>query len=46
VTTQKNYKFIDYNKKTKTQISGTQLRNGIDLNINGGVDYNFIIETL
>jgi hypothetical protein len=41
-----NYELIDYNKKTKTQKSGAELRNGIELNINGGEYYNFSIEAL
>lgn len=46
VINQKNYKLIDYNKKTKTRITGAELRSGIKLNINGGESYNIIIETL
>jgi len=40
----KNYELTDYNKKTKTQKSGAELRNGIELDIMGGENYNIIIE--
>ncbi len=39
-----NYELIDYFKKTKTKISGAELRNGIELNINGRQNYNIIIK--
>ena len=38
-TGEKEYKFIDYNKKTKTQMTGIELRNGIKLTISSGEKY-------
>ncbi len=44
VTDQKNYKLINYNNKLKKQIKGSDLRNGIELNLSGGEKYNIVIE--
>lgn len=44
VEDQKNYKLTDYNKKTDTQISGEELRKGIELNLIGGESYYIVIE--
>lgn len=44
VTSEKEYEFIDYNKKTKTQITEIELRNGIKLNFGMGEKYYFVVD--
>ncbi|MBP1674376.1 MAG: hypothetical protein H6Q24_514, partial [Bacteroidetes bacterium] len=44
VEDQKDYKLTDYNKKAKTQITGEELRKGIEMSLSGGEGYHIVVE--
>lgn len=44
VNYQKSYKFIDFTRKIRSQFSGTELTEGIELNLNSGEIYRFNVE--
>ena len=44
VEDQKEYKFLGYKFKSKEYFTGTELKNGIELNLTAGVDYHFVVE--
>ncbi|MDP3001621.1 MAG: hypothetical protein Q8N38_00610, partial [Bacteroidales bacterium] len=44
ISSEKEYEFIDFYKKTKTQITGIELRNGIKLNIGMGEKYYIVVD--
>jgi len=46
VTSKNEYQFFDYNKKTKTQITGIELRNGVELNIGTGEKYFIVVNEI
>lgn len=46
VTSLKKYELIDYNKKIKSQITGIELRAGIEMNINGGEAYHISVSEI
>lgn len=44
IADRQSYEIIDYNKKSKTKIAGSELRNGIELNLEAGENYHIIIK--
>ena len=44
VKDQKDYKLTDYNKKAKTQVTGEELRKGIEMSLSGGEGYHIVVE--
>lgn len=46
VSSEKDYEFMDYNKKSKIRLSGIKLRNGIELNIGAGEQYYISIDQI
>ena len=46
VEDQKDYKLTDYNKKAKTQITGEELRKGIEMSLPGGEGYHIVVEEI
>ena len=46
VNGEKQYELTDCNKKTKTRISGMELKNGIDLNIGSGEKYYILVNEI
>jgi hypothetical protein len=44
VSGEKKYAFTNFSKKTKTRLSGMELRNGIPLNLGGGEQCYILVE--
>ena len=41
---QKEYRLVGNKYKSKEYLTGTELKNGIELNLTAGIDYHFVVE--
>jgi hypothetical protein len=45
VSNDKKYEFTNFNKKSKTLPSDTELKNGVEMNLEGGQQYYIVVES-